>query len=301
MVPIKLGVIGISEGNGHPYSWAAIFDGYNKALMEECGFPSIPRYLAKQNWPDCKIEEAQVTHVWTQNIHLSQHIADTCFIDCVVGELQEMIEEVDAVLLARDDAENHFYHASPFLKSGVPVYIDKPISYSVKGLREIYELEQFPGQIFTCSALRYAGDFSLNESEYRSIGEIVEVHAVAPKNWDRYSIHVIEPLLNLCGDLGRIIDYHKVLSRNDAGALSVLWSSGVVMHIHTTGGDAKAPFLLLFLGSEGCQTLTLKNNFSAFRNALLDFVQGVIHRDVRTNYEFVRKVVSLIELGRSRG
>ena len=30
---INLGLIGISEGNGHPYSWSAIINGYNEAYL----------------------------------------------------------------------------------------------------------------------------------------------------------------------------------------------------------------------------------------------------------------------------
>ena len=64
---INLGIIGSSEGNGHPYSWSAIFNGYNKKIMENCGYPSIPRYLEKQKFPNDQIKEAKVTHIWTQN------------------------------------------------------------------------------------------------------------------------------------------------------------------------------------------------------------------------------------------
>ena len=32
---LKLGVIGLSEGNGHPYSWSAIFNGYDSVEMEK--------------------------------------------------------------------------------------------------------------------------------------------------------------------------------------------------------------------------------------------------------------------------
>ena len=60
---LKLGIIGISDGNGHPYSWASIFNGYNSELMEECGFPVIPRYLEKQNFPEDTIQNASVTHI----------------------------------------------------------------------------------------------------------------------------------------------------------------------------------------------------------------------------------------------
>ena len=44
----RLGAIGLSPGNGHPYSWAAIFNGYDTASMADCPFPAIPEYLATQ-------------------------------------------------------------------------------------------------------------------------------------------------------------------------------------------------------------------------------------------------------------
>ena len=51
---LKIGIIGYSEGNGHPYSWSAIFNGYNRVLMESCGFTVIPRYLEKGHGQNLK-------------------------------------------------------------------------------------------------------------------------------------------------------------------------------------------------------------------------------------------------------
>ena len=67
-----------------------------------------------------------------------------------------MANEVDAVLLARDDAETHLEMAKPFLKAGVPIFIDKPLAYTVSDAEEILASQQNPDQIFTCSSLRYA-------------------------------------------------------------------------------------------------------------------------------------------------
>ena len=47
---LKIGIIGSSDGNGHPYSWSAIFNGYNKKIMEDCEFPAISNYLNKQKF-----------------------------------------------------------------------------------------------------------------------------------------------------------------------------------------------------------------------------------------------------------
>ena len=72
---IRLGVIGLSSGNGHPYSWPAIFNGYDPVAMEGCGFPIIPRYLEKQQFPKDAIAEAKVTHVWAQDKKIASNIA----------------------------------------------------------------------------------------------------------------------------------------------------------------------------------------------------------------------------------
>ena len=42
----------MSEGNGHPYSWSAIFNGYNRDEMKNCIFPVIPEYLNNQVFPE---------------------------------------------------------------------------------------------------------------------------------------------------------------------------------------------------------------------------------------------------------
>ena len=42
---LKLGIIGLSSDNGHPYSWSAIFNGYDPEEMARCPFPGIPEYL----------------------------------------------------------------------------------------------------------------------------------------------------------------------------------------------------------------------------------------------------------------
>src|SRR3990172_8944646 len=102
----KLGVIGMSPGNGHPYSWSAIFNGFDKKKMSKCPFPVIPQYLGEQDPETMCIEDAKVTHVWTHDRKVSEDIAGASLIPHVVDEMSDMIGEVDGVLLARDDGEN---------------------------------------------------------------------------------------------------------------------------------------------------------------------------------------------------
>src|SRR5215472_4872506 len=113
---LRLGMIGLSPGNGHPYSWSAIINGYDRRAMASCPYPAIPRYLGRQRFPAAALAGAAVTHIWTQDGDASEHIARAARIPNIVDRPDAMIGHVDAVLLARDDAENHYEHASAFLQ-----------------------------------------------------------------------------------------------------------------------------------------------------------------------------------------
>ena len=41
-------MVGMVDGNGHPYSWSAIFNGFDAAAMAHCPYPVIPEYLSRQ-------------------------------------------------------------------------------------------------------------------------------------------------------------------------------------------------------------------------------------------------------------
>ena len=295
--PLRLGIIGLSEGNGHPYSWSAIFNGYVPAVMRGCGFPTIPDYLSRQSFPEDAITEARVTHVWTQNRTLSEHVSQAARIDNVVDRFADMIGRVDAVLLARDDAQGHAKFASPFLKAGLPIYIDKPIALTVADAARLYDLQQYDGQIFTCSALRYAPEFRLSEADREALGPLRRAQATAPKDWERYAVHLIEPTLAMIGPQGAI-RRREVWREADATVLTLVWESGMQATFSTLG-NAAAPMSVRLVGSRDYRDMVFSDPFAAFKAALQDFVDGVIHRDVRSDPGFVFEVVRVIEAARA--
>ena len=46
--PLRLAMLGMIPGNGHPYSWSAIVNGFDPEAMAACPYPVIPRYLGAQ-------------------------------------------------------------------------------------------------------------------------------------------------------------------------------------------------------------------------------------------------------------
>lgn len=296
---LKLGVIGLSEGNGHPYSWSAIFNGYNQEAMEHCGFPVIPRYLEQQKWPESRIPDAEVVSVWTQTPELSEQVARTSLVETIVNRPQDMLGNIDALLLARDDAENHLKYAEPFLEAGIPIYIDKPIALSLDGLAKLYALEQYSGQIFTCSALRYSDELRLNEEDRAQLGEIRQVIACTPKSWAKYAVHIIEPVLNMLpvGDSPKEFTRMAGKPGSGADALLVNWESGIQTSFFATGAGV-TPIFIRVLGTCGWKELVFTDSFSAFKRALETFISGIQNCTMESPREFNSRVVQILEEGR---
>lgn len=298
MEDVRLGMIGLSEGNGHPYSWAAIFNGYDPRAMSSCPYPVIPAYLARQAFPDDAIPGARVTHVWAQDRAVAEHVAAAALIPHIVDKYETMVGEVDAILLARDDAENHLAMSRPFLDAGLPVYIDKPVALSLEHLEALYEHQRYSGQIFSCSAMRFAEEFQLDDEDVVGLGQIKHVQATAPKSWEKYGVHIVDPVLNMLGLYGRDC---RVRSSRTNGVTVVMVHWEFVSATFTCLGPIPGDVKIGVFGDLGSREFVFRNTFAAFKRTLEAFVDGVrSKREVTTRNELAG-VVFILQRGMQDG
>lgn len=292
---IKLGMIGFSDGNGHPYSWSAIFNGYDQEKMENCGFPVIPRYLEKRKMPKECIAGARVTHIWTQDVELSHKIAEASLIENICEDLHQMVSEVDAFLLARDDWESHLEIGIELLKSGKPVYIDKPIAVNLSSLKALEQHQEFSGQIFSCSAFRFS-------EELMNLAKVYGKHVDAifckiPKSWEKYSVHLIDPVVGLFCERANILSVSSQHSQNISQTI-VLWDNKLQTSFITTG-DLLSRFSFEIVGDGFCEEISSIDTFSAFKNSLEFFIKKIQSGRFINEFTHHEKVVRIIESGLS--
>lgn len=62
---IKVGMVGMSEGDGHPFSFSAIINGYDDEGMARSGWEVIYDYVRKRHASEFGFDGVQVTHAWT--------------------------------------------------------------------------------------------------------------------------------------------------------------------------------------------------------------------------------------------
>lgn len=270
---LSLGIIGLSEGNGHPYSWAAIFNGYNDEYMKHCPFQSIYKYLSIRSFPKDGLASAEVTHIWTQDESISKDVAHSANIEHVVSDYRDMIGQVDAILLARDDGERHLEMSIPFIEAGMPIFIDKPLAYTLDHANKILAAKRNDRQVFSCSALRYAKELKISHIDKERIGEIKLIDVIIPNSWERYAIHMIEPIFSQIGNQGEIVDITKQLSEHFR--LVVLkFESGLNVCLKAIT-DAKAPLAFTVYGTNSYKTYQFADSFSAFKKSLETFISVI--------------------------
>jgi hypothetical protein len=291
---IKLGIIGLSEGNGHPYSWSAICNGYNIEAMKTCPFPSIPEYLAQEDWPDARIPNVQVTHIWTQDLSISKKVANASLIPNVVETLEEMIPLVDAILLARDDAENHLIMAMPFLEAGIPIFIDKPLALSTGDAKKMLAAQKYEGQLFSCSSLRFSKDLILSSQEHKEIGSIKYVEACVPKYWNTYAIHVLEPIIAQLPNRGRLLDV-TTFKKNGITTAYIEWDN-IAANIKVTGNTPSSLFIV-FMGENKQIIKQFSDSFYSFKKSIEAFITAVKDKETIVPRAETLEILEIIERG----
>ena len=104
---LNLGLIGFNKSNGHFFSYPAIINGYDSKRFKTLGWNNIFQYLEKVPKKRFNIKNAKITHVWCQNLKLSKKLSDACYIQNPVKNYKEMLDEVDGIIIARDDWKSH--------------------------------------------------------------------------------------------------------------------------------------------------------------------------------------------------
>lgn len=243
---IRLAMLGCTAGNGHPYSWSAIFNGCDRELMaRECPFAGIPKYLFREPPAVLGLPGVRVTHICCTGDggFTAEHVARCVLIPHVVENPADVIGHVDAVVIATDRGGEHVTRARPFVEAGLPVFIDKPLADNAADLRTFARWVAAGKPILSSSAMRYAREFLPYHGGAPDLGALRYAGITTIKNWESYGIHALEAIYPILGP--------GFLSARNTGT-----AARNVVHLrHRSGADAVVVASADMLGAFGCLTL----------------------------------------------
>jgi len=298
--PLRLAMLGMIPGNGHPYSWSAIVNGFDSVAMAACPYPVIRQYLGAQPAGSVQIPGAQVTHLWTDQPAEAAGVAAVALIPNIVAHPADVVGHVDAVFIATDDGFDHVRRAQPFLAAGLPVFVDKPLALTVADLRTFIAWEKAGARLQSSSGLRYAPELApyLAGTANPAIGELRWISGVSCNTWERYGIHLLEPIARVLGPgfvsvrletnlvagvahlrqgYGGQADPGRPAATRPATleVAHLLHRSGVQVSLPVIA-DGGATFGTLHLcGVAGQTTIRFTDTYTAFRGQLVSFIDMV--------------------------
>lgn len=284
---IRLAMLGMVDGNGHPYSWSAIVNGsYDADAIVEGGYQGIVDYLSVQQPEALGIPGAQVTHVWCDDRADAERVARAASVEHVVDRAEDVIGAVDAVIVATDIGSEHVERARPFVEAGLPVFVDKPLTDRADHLQQFMAWQREGRAILSTSAMRYSKPFIELGQRVSEVGQPRLVHGTMLKTWERYGIHILEAVWHLLPPGG----WQWVRHSGDAHAN--------IMHLHHEVGvevvlsvikDMVGGYGVVDVyGTEGHLTARHNDTFDAFKAQLVAFVDYL--RTGRSPVEFAETV-----------
>jgi predicted dehydrogenase len=269
---LKLAILGMVDHNGHPYSWSAIFNGYDPAEMAKQPYAGITRYLACQPAATFGIPGARVTHVWTEDPAEAEHIAGASLIPHVVTRPEEVIGQVDAVLIPTDRGEEHVARCRPFVEAGLPIFVDKPLVDNADDLHQFMTWVETGRPIMSSSCMRYAKEFAPFRASTHDLGELRWASVTTNNSWERYGIHALEGVYPILGP--GFISARNTGDRR-RNIVHLQHRAGCDVHVIAVDDMEGAFGLLQLCGTRASASAAFRDSFYAFKAQLAAFVDFV--------------------------
>ncbi|MCK4855529.1 MAG: Gfo/Idh/MocA family oxidoreductase [Bacteroidales bacterium] len=179
---MRIGIIGAE--NSHTIGFGKMFNTDNK-------FPGI-----------------EVKYVWGETEEFARKAMEKGNIPNMVSNPSDMLGKIDALIVDHRHAKYHLEAATPFVKAGIPTFIDKPFCYRVSEGKEFLAMAREAGTPVTSfSSVRQSDATFDMKKQMESLGEFNHIVSLGPADLESkyggiffYGVHIIEPLLFLFGE-----------------------------------------------------------------------------------------------------
>lgn len=205
--PIRIGIIGAE--NSHTIKFGKLFNIEKK-------FPGV-----------------EVKYVWGETEEFAKNAMLKGQIPNMVKDPLEMLGKIDALIVDHRHPKYHLKAAEPFVKAGIPTFIDKPFCYLVDEGKEFLSMARAVGTPVTSysSEAHIESTFDIKK-QVEVMSEISHVVFSGPVDLESpyggvffYGVHLIQPIMYIFGD-----DIHKVrVTRSGKNATaSMVFGNGML-------------------------------------------------------------------------
>jgi predicted dehydrogenase len=203
---IRIGIIGAE--NSHTV-------GYGKMFNTDKKFPGV-----------------EVLYVWGETEEFAKNAMEKGNIPNMVKDPLEMLGKIDALIVDHRHAKYHLAAATPFIKAGIPTFIDKPFCYRISEGKEFLALARKLGTpVSSYSTVAYTNATLDWKKQVAAMGNINQVIRYGTVDIESeyggiffYGVHLLQPVMNIFGeDIERV----KVTRNGKKGSAGLVFKSGL--------------------------------------------------------------------------
>ena len=179
-----------------------------------------------------KFPGVEVTHLWGETDEFARKTAEAGKIPVIVREQKEMLGKIDALIVDHRHAKYHLEAAAPFVKAGIPTFIDKPFCYRVAEGKGFLAMAREAGTpISSYSTIAHSDATFDIADQVKSFGEINNIVSYGPADIESpyggiffYGIHLVQPLMYMFGEDVKAVKINRY--GKNAGAV-LIFESGL--------------------------------------------------------------------------
>ena len=182
---------------------------------------------------DKKFPGVEVKYVWGETDEFAKRAMEKGNIPNQVKNPAEMMGKIDALIVDHRHAKYHLEAAAPFVKEGIPTFVDKPFCYRAKEGKDFLEMARQAGTPVTSysSIAHSAATFDIKK-QVEKMDDIYQVIRTGPVDLDSkyggvffYGVHILQPMMVMFGE-----DVERVRITRDGsyGNATLKFSSGLL-------------------------------------------------------------------------
>lgn len=189
--------------------------------------------------------------------------------------IDALVKDVDVVMVESVDGRKHLEQALPAMKAGKPVFIDKPVSGSLRDAIKIYDLaKQYNVPIYSGSSLRFYPN--LQEMKHTDVGELKGAYSIGPAHMEKhhpdlywYGIHPTEALYTI---MGTGCESVVCTFTPETHVVTGVWKGGKVATLRGMRSGIE-PYRVSVYGSEKVLDEQLAGDYTPFLREVIKFFQ----------------------------
>lgn len=170
-----------------------------------------------KNYPD-DFSDIEVIGVYSDEIKECEKLRDRYGVE-ILEDYTSAVGKVDGIVITARNGDNHYKYAKPYIESGIPMYIDKPICNSEEEAVEfIKDLEKHGVRYTGGSSLRHDSTVlafkqeRLDEVDGKTLGGLVKAPLDSSSSYGGfyfYAPHLVEIVSEMFGRYPKSVKAYK--------------------------------------------------------------------------------------------